>query len=269
MNYFVNTKRAQAHKTSHERKSRLDETIDCEEGRTMPINECETDKPEQYVRALEARLAEQSDELEQAHMEAAIDFQFYALDDDDGVADGASVNESSVSNCLSPFVPTRAEKIEAFLQFASLTEADVLLDIGCGDGRVCIATAKARCCRLTIGLDVSPLCIDAASKIVAEEGIDKDRCRFYQADATVEPSKLLDTTYQESEEAVRLAIDVGEATILFLYVFPSLMERLIPLLRCLFERGKLRAVVTLTYHIQNAAHLKFDEQNDMKLYTEL
>jgi cyclopropane fatty-acyl-phospholipid synthase-like methyltransferase len=44
------------------------------------------------------------------------------------------VNPNAVSNCLSPYVPTQAERIAAFVSFACLEADDFLLDIGCGDG---------------------------------------------------------------------------------------------------------------------------------------
>ena len=57
-------------------------------------------------------------------------------------------NPNSVSNCLSPYVPSSWERIQAFVDLCHLNqynndkEGDILLDIGCGDGRVCIAAAK-------------------------------------------------------------------------------------------------------------------------------
>lgn len=51
-----------------------------------------------------------------------------------------------MKNCLSPFVPSKSDCIMKFIEMTGLTEGnakeDTLLDIGCGDGRVCIISAK-------------------------------------------------------------------------------------------------------------------------------
>jgi hypothetical protein len=100
-----------------------------------------------FASNLEDRLREKSDEVEQLHMEAAIDFEFCNLDSgNDGSTDLS--NPHSVANSLSPYVPTKAQRIENFISWINLAgsssenKGDVLLDIGCGDGRVCVAASK-------------------------------------------------------------------------------------------------------------------------------
>jgi hypothetical protein len=112
-----------------------------------------------YPYSLEARLKERSDELETVHMIAAIDA---GLTDAKGgnpilistqpnivtqktnstVIFDDYTNPNAVANCLSPFEPSSADRIEAFCQWVDLKSTDVLLDIGCGDGRVCIAASR-------------------------------------------------------------------------------------------------------------------------------
>ena len=41
-----------------------------------------------------------------------------------------------------------------------------------------------------IGMDVSPPCIEMAKTIAREEGISNTQCKFFQADATINPNKL-------------------------------------------------------------------------------
>lgn len=145
------------------------------------------------ISRLEDRLSSESDQLEELHMEAAIDAELEGVSEkgkgDHNSFPSPTSNPHSVANCLSPFVPTSSEKIQAFVDWVALTSDDILLDIGCGDGRVCIAAAKLCGCR-TIGIDVSPLCINRANVIAKEEGLE-DLCLFYQTDATVDPEVLL------------------------------------------------------------------------------
>ena len=118
---------------------------------------------ENYAKLLELRLKEKSDALEELHMEAAIDAQLtnvdnsptacihaepsingsFSANDDDVIFDDYK-NSNSVKNCLSPYVPSESERIIHFLELAGVDQDDVLLDIGCGDGRVCTIAAKEK-----------------------------------------------------------------------------------------------------------------------------
>jgi SAM-dependent methyltransferase len=202
-------------------------------------------------------------------------------------------NPNSVSNCLSPYVPTSAERIAALIQFVNLNDDDVLLDIGCGDGRVCIAATKltgatataaatggggaaARRCR-SIGLDVSPLCINMARQVAREEGL-ADRVEFYQTDATVDPKVLLssgsgidDDNDHHHHALLALSKALQSATVVYLYTYPTLLLRLTPLLSQLVHNHQVRAIVTLTYHLPEttAKPDSIHVEHNFRLYTKL
>ena len=114
-------------------------------------------KDNAFVHDLEERLKERSDQLEEVHMEAAIDAELITVVDGGGnpvVSGGGAKGETqeaifddytninAVANCLSPYVPAAADRIDAFCRWVDLTSADVLLDIGCGDGRVCVVASR-------------------------------------------------------------------------------------------------------------------------------
>jgi hypothetical protein len=111
----------------------------------MPLS---TDNTKEFVSNLEERLRSKSDKIEELHMEAAIDAEFCGMDKGEDQGGGDSGNPNSVANCLSPYVPTKAERIAAFVSWVGLKgdssdgTGDILLDIGCGDGRVCTSAAK-------------------------------------------------------------------------------------------------------------------------------
>lgn len=155
-----------------------------------------------FVASLESRLTERSDRLEDEHLEAAINAQIAEIDGNDGKCNNAS-SHSVMSKCYSPFVPSPAERIAAFFHFSGLTsiatthQTDVLLDIGCGDGRVCIAAASLRssltCLKKVIGVDISPSCIAQACHVAYnEQNLTMDQCQFYDRDMTSDPLKLLE-----------------------------------------------------------------------------
>lgn len=111
------------------------------------------------ITELESRISERSEILEDIHLRAAIDAQLTNLPHEtigssrigslatqvtvEDAIFNDYVNPSSVRNCLSPFTPSPSDRIKAFINDAQLTSSDILLDIGCGDGRVCIAVAKS------------------------------------------------------------------------------------------------------------------------------
>ncbi|KAL7572051.1 hypothetical protein ACA910_001701 [Epithemia clementina (nom. ined.)] len=228
-----------------------------------------------YVETLENRLSARSNHLEELHMEAAIDAELTLVanpnSSDGGRGDNSPIfedysNPHSVRNCLSPYVPSKADRLQAFFKLLGATEtshkAEVLLDLGCGDGRVCIAAAKILGCR-SIGLDISPPCIKMAQDIAQEELQENNgKCSFYACDATIDPDKLL----LDCNDS--LARDLRSATIVYLYTYPTLLQKLVPLLQRLSHNHSLRKVVTLTYHLDQsvAKAIEVDETNDIRLY---
>src|SRR5262245_60770701 len=56
---------------------------------------------------------------------------------------------------LAPFVPTPQEVVDKMLKLAEVTKNDVVIDLGCGDGRIPITAAKMYGAR-GIGVDIDP-----------------------------------------------------------------------------------------------------------------
>jgi endonuclease/exonuclease/phosphatase (EEP) superfamily protein YafD len=56
--------------------------------------------------------------------------------------------------------------------------------------------------------------------------------------------------------------DLLSVTVIYLYTFPTLLVRLLPLLAQLFVVGQLRAVVTLTYHIHALPQVQEQSTNN-------
>ena len=103
------------------------------------------------------------------------------------------------------FVPTPAEVIEKMLDLAKVTARDVVYDLGCGDGRIVIAAAK-RGAR-AVGIDIDPKRISEANANAKAEKV-TDKVRFIEND-------LFDS-------------DIGEATVVTLYLLSRLNEKLKP-----------------------------------------
>jgi ribosomal protein L11 methylase PrmA len=104
------------------------------------------------------------------------------------------------------YVPTPEEVVEAMLQVAKVTKNDVVYDLGTGDGRIPVLAAKKYGAR-GVGIDIDPQRIKDATENVAKNGVG-DRVRIIQGD-------LFET-------------DISEATVVTLYLLPSLNQKLIP-----------------------------------------
>jgi ribosomal protein L11 methylase PrmA len=104
------------------------------------------------------------------------------------------------------FVPTPQEVVDAMLKLAKVTKNDVVYDLGSGDGRIPITAAKAYGAR-GVGIDIDPQRIKEATENLKNSGVG-DRVKFLNQD--------LFTT------------DISEATVVTLYLLPSLNLKLMP-----------------------------------------
>lgn len=104
------------------------------------------------------------------------------------------------------YVPTPEEVVEAMLQVAKVTKNDVVYDLGTGDGRIPVTAAKKYGAR-GVGIDIDPQRIKEATENVTKNGVG-DRVRIIQGD-------LFET-------------DISEATVVTLYLLPSLNQKLLP-----------------------------------------
>ncbi len=109
------------------------------------------------------------------------------------------------------YVPTPQEVVDAMLVLAGVTSKDVVYDLGCGDGRIPVTAAKTYGAR-AIGIDIDPQRIEEANANVKSAGVG-DKVKILNAD-------LFET-------------DINEATVVTLYLLPSLNQKLIPKLKAM------------------------------------
>jgi len=104
------------------------------------------------------------------------------------------------------FVPTPQEVVDAMLKVANVGPRDVIYDLGSGDGRIPITAAKTVGAR-GVGIDIDPQRIREANENARSAGV-ADKVKFLNQD--------LFTT------------DISEATVVTLYLLPSLNLKLLP-----------------------------------------
>ena len=71
---------------------------------------------------------------------------------------------------LAPYVPTPQEVVDRMLQLAGVGKADVVYDLGCGDGRIPITAAKVYGAR-GVGVDIDPQRIAEANANAKQAGV--------------------------------------------------------------------------------------------------
>ena len=104
------------------------------------------------------------------------------------------------------FVATPPEVVTAMLRGARVGPSDVVYDLGSGDGRIVIAAAKEFGAR-GVGIEIDPQLVAQATANARAAGV-ADRVRFVVGDL--------------------FEADVREATVVTLYLLPSLNENLRP-----------------------------------------
>jgi tRNA G37 N-methylase Trm5 len=104
------------------------------------------------------------------------------------------------------YVPTPQPVVEAMLQVAGVGKDDIVYDLGCGDGRLPITAAKK--------YGAHGVCIDI------------DPVRIAEIKANVEKEKVGDSV--KVIEGDLFQLDLSPATVVTLYLLPSLNIRLMP-----------------------------------------
>ncbi|WP_414468880.1 nucleotidyltransferase family protein [Methanobacterium sp. ACI-7] len=108
------------------------------------------------------------------------------------------------TNKFSIFDPTPTFVVDKMLEIANIGPDDVLYDLGCGDGRIVINAAKKYGIR-AVGIDIDPKRIKESKKNAIKEGVE-DLTEFINKDA--------------------LKVDLSQATIVTLYLYPSFLRKL-------------------------------------------
>jgi len=104
------------------------------------------------------------------------------------------------------FVPTPEAVVEAMLQVANVQKGDVVYDLGCGDGRIPVTAARKYGAR-GFCYDIDPQRIKEANENVAKNNVGNL--------VTVVHADLFET-------------DLSPATVVTLYLLPSLNVKLMP-----------------------------------------
>jgi SAM-dependent methyltransferase len=119
------------------------------------------------------------------------------------------------SQSLAPFVATPPDVVDRMLALAGVTSRDVVVDLGCGDGRIPIAAARKYGAR-GIGIDIDPKRIEESRANARAAGVEQ----------------LVEFRLEDA-----LTADVSGATVVTLYLLSSSNEKLRPMLQRQLKPG--------------------------------
>jgi cyclopropane fatty-acyl-phospholipid synthase-like methyltransferase len=110
-----------------------------------------------------------------------------------------------------PYVPTPPNVVDAMLRMAGVGSSDVVYDLGCGDGRIVIMAAQKYGAH-GVGVDLDPRRIAEANENAKLAHV-TDKVKFVVQDV--------------------FETDFSDATVVTLYMLPSVNERLMPKIKAL------------------------------------
>ncbi len=115
------------------------------------------------------------------------------------------------------YVATPRKVVDAMLELAGVGEKDVVYDLGCGDGRIVIT---------------------AVSKFNAKRGVgvDLDAERVRESKENAKKAKVADRVEFREEDVLKLR-DLGDASVVMLYLGDEVNERLRPILKKTLKPG--------------------------------
>ena len=134
-----------------------------------------------------------------------------------------------------PYVPSPVEVVDRMLEFADVKKADVVFDIGSGDGRMVIQAAKKYGAK-GMGIELDSRLVEMARAEAKKDGADQ-LVEFRQGDA--------------------LKADISDATVVTLYMLPSFNKQLRPILEKQLHPGA--RVVVHDYPIEGWNPVKWEE----------
>jgi len=134
---------------------------------------------------------------------------------------------------IAPYHPSPAASIVGLLQALRLTPEDTLADLGCGDGRICLAAARDYGCR-AVGFDLDNQLIDTATAAARQTGLD-DKVSF-----TVQDLRAL-----TAADMARMKV-----TVIVIYLLPETFHSLENFLRDCLTGGSVRSVASVTWPLR-------------------
>jgi len=120
----------------------------------------------------------------------------------------ASAEDKKVETDV-PYVPTPKVVVNKMLEMAKVKKADVVYDLGCGDGRIVCMAAKKYGCK-AVGFDIDPK-------------------RIKESNANVKEYKVEKLVQIKNENIFK--VDLSKASVVTMYLLPEVNVKMVPQLK--------------------------------------
>ena len=150
---------------------------------------------------------------------------------------GAYASAATAQLNAGPYVPTPWPILDEMLKLAAPKKGEYLIDLGSGDGRLVIASAK-RFGTTGHGIDIQENLVKLATETAKKEGVG-NRVHFVAGDL--------------------FQADLSKADIITVYLLPSIMDKLVPKLIKELKPGT--RIVSHDYALEGMQHDKVLEFN--------
>lgn len=169
---------------------------------------------------------------------------------------------------IMPYIPSPMPVVKEALILCNVTADDVVLDLGCGDGRVCVEAAQQYGAR-AIGHDISRNCIEEAQRSAKASGVDY-LCTFEVVDIWARLKRkesviplgvtaiilfVNDEFIGKLQEPCREALSKGIRIVTYGYHFKDLEAK------ATARRGKVRLYHDGTFQGCNQENSETEEEN--------
>lgn len=102
-----------------------------------------------------------------------------------------------------PYIPSPIKVIKTALSLGKVGEGDVLLDMGAGDGRVVLEAARRGA--ISVAVEISPFLAEVIRVKTEEEGL-------------MDKIIVIEASFMD--------VDLSNATVVYQYLYPSIIEKL-------------------------------------------
>jgi SAM-dependent methyltransferase len=116
---------------------------------------------------------------------------------------------------VAPFVPTPQDVVERMLELAEVSQADLLYDLGSGDGKIAITAARRYRSR-AVGFEIDPLLVTHSRRRILAAGVE-DLAEIREQDIQT--------------------VDLSPASVVTIYLYPGANLRLRDAIACQLKPG--------------------------------
>jgi ribosomal protein L11 methylase PrmA len=177
-------------------------------------------------------------------------------------------DQDTTDHRLAPFNPTNQNAVIAALQLMKLTCDDILVDLGCGDGRLLITAVKEIAGLRCVGIEIDPVFVEKALAAVRQLNSEQQSrvdIRLQDVLDIKHGSDNADVAHDEHSYlmgAVCQDLNLEDATAVFMYLLPkgilrvkSLLEKVVDVRK---QQNQKFQVVTYMFQVHGWTPAKVD-----------